>query len=152
MHAKVCSNSQSSDEINVYQSERSSFLICCHSLPTAYVVRREGYVRSTTGRLCFDSCLSFGLSTPGGGGTLMGGYPTSGSPHSPSDLTGRVPQWGVPHLRYPPLLDLAGGVPHLRYPPLSCRTWPGGGVPHLGSTWYAAVGMPLAFTQEHFLV
>ena len=63
------------------------------------------------------------------GGTLAGGYPTSGTP-TPSDLAGGYPQWGVPHLRYP-LSDLVGGypmgVPHLRYSPH--QTWPWG-YPH----------------------
>ena len=72
------------------------------------------------------------------GGTLMG-YPTSGTlPVRPSR---GVPWWGVPHLRYPPPSDLArseGGIPQQ------------GGTPP-SSTWYATVGMPLAFTQEDFL-
>ena len=71
---------------------------------------------------------------PGRGGTLMGGYPTLGTPLS--DLAGGYPTlgtpcqtWpGVPHLRYPPS-DLVGGYPnggpHLRYPPAR----PGWGVP-----------------------
>ena len=53
-----------------------------------------------------------------GGGTLMGGDPTSGTPIRPG--------WGVPHLRYPSIRPGWGtrrGVPHLRYP---CKTWPGG--------------------------
>ena len=71
-------------------------------LPTAYVVRREGYVLT---RLC--------LSTPGGGGfpgqVQMGvpcrGYPARGTPTSgtPSPcqtwLVSTLP--GVPHLGYP---------------------------------------------------
>ena len=60
--------------------------------------------------------------------TWLGGYscwgdPTSGTPHPPSDLAGgRYPCWGYP---------------------TSAHRW---------STWYAAVGMPLAFTKEDFLV
>ena len=54
------------------------------SLPTAYVVRREGYVLT---RVC--------LSVDTWGGTparsSRGGTP------------GGVPQWGVPHLGYPPV-------------------------------------------------
>ena len=55
-------------------------------------------VRSTTGRLCFDTCLSvcphLGGGTParsrwGGGYLSRGGYPTTGT--SPSDLAGGVP-------------------------------------------------------------
>ena len=111
-------------------------------------------VRSTTGRLCFDTCLSVclstGVGTParsrwregypsqvqlgghpwwGGGGTLGGGYP---------------PQY--PHQTWL-------GVPHLRYPPV--RPGRGGGIPEADNrwgTWYGAVGMPLAFTQEDFFV
>ena len=94
------------------------------------------------------------------------GYPCWGVPHLGyplSDLARRYPYWGVLHLRYPPHWTwLVGGtpvgVPHLG-PPLPSQTWPGGTparggrVPHLGwSTWYTAVGMPLAFTQEDFLV
>ena len=63
------------------------------------------------------------------------GVPTLGTPHQ----TWGYPNQGVPHLRYPPS-DLARGVPRQ-----------GGGTPP-SSTWYAAVGMPLAFTQEDFLV
>ena len=75
-------------------------------------------IRSTTERLCFDTCLSICLSTPRvvpqpgpawgvpllgypsqvqpGGYPLLGDYPTSGTP--PSDLGG-----GVPHFMYPPV-------------------------------------------------
>ena len=73
-------------------------------------------VRSTTGRLCFDTCLSvcphLGVPRPGPGG---GGYP------SQAQLEG-----------YPP----ARGVPHLRYPH---QTWPGG-TPAGG---YSTLGSPL---------
>ena len=70
---------------------------------------------------------------------------------------------GVPHLRYPPS-DLAWGVPlqggyptsGTLPPPDLVKEYPcQGGYPTAGnrwSTWYAAVGMPLAFTQEDFLV
>ena len=73
------------------------------------------------------------------------GYPNGGAPI------------GVPHLGYPPS-DLARWVPHqgvahLGYPPIGPgRGTPMGGYPTSGRTWYAAVGMPLAFTQEDFLV
>ena len=55
------------------------------SLPTAYVVRREGYVLT---RVCPSVCLShLGYppsdlakgGTPAGGGGGVGGYPTSGN-------------------------------------------------------------------------
>ena len=82
-----------------------------------------------------------------------GGSPTLGTPCQ--TWLGGTPAWGTPP-QVPPL-DLAGG--DLIYPTSGtpCQTWPGGypcwGVPHLGwSTCYAAVGMPLAFTQEDFLV
>ena len=101
---------------------------------------------------------------PGGGIPLPRGVPWQtwlgvpwwgGVPHL-SDLAGGYPDGGTPP-RVTPLLDLAGGgTPPQVHP---CQTWPGGGypnrgggVPHLGSTWYATVGMPLAFTQEDFLV
>ena len=99
-------------------------------------------VRSTRREVIVSLCLS--VHTSGGrGGTRPG--PAS---------------WGVPHLGYPPirpgwgvsqwggtppwvpLSDLAGGYPKGGYPTLDNR-W---------STWYAAVGMPLAFTQEDFHV
>ena len=75
-------------------------------------------VCSTTGRLCFDTCLSICLSTPGGGGypgrggVLQPGPAGGGVPHlryPPSDLAGGYPCWEVPHLGYPPPSDLAGG-------------------------------------------
>ena len=69
----------------------------------------------------------------GGGGTLLGGTPP------------RVP----PHQTWP-----VG--PHLRYPPIGLgRGRGGGGYPTTGNRWrtsHAAVVMPLAFTQEDFLV
>ena len=117
-------------------------------------------IRSTTGRLCFDTCLSICLSTPGGypsqvqpGGTPpqippirpAGGYPSCwGVP-----LRGGTPPRGYPTSGYPPSpSDMAGGypcrgVPHLGYPPVRpgwgypcqgvspCRTWPGGTPPQL---------------------
>ena len=62
---------------------------------------------------------------PGWGVPPTGGYPTLGDPPHPSDLAWGVPQWE--------------GVSHL----VQDNWW---------STWYAAVGMPLAFTQEDFLL
>ena len=71
-----------------------------------------------------------------------------------------APARGVPHFGYSPWSDLAGGYPTSGTPPY--QTWPG--VPLLrGSmmilsihtptrTADTAVGMPLAFTQEDFLV
>ena len=118
-------------------------------------------VRSMTGRLCFDTCLSGCLSTPRGrvprpgpdGGILQpgltrgypsqvqvrGGYPSQVQPGGYPTLgtpcqtwPGGIPAEGVPHLRYPPL-DLAGEFPHLGYPPLDLAGGtPARGVPHLG--------------------
>ena len=105
------------------------------------------------------------------------GYPTSGTPVRPgsglpqpgrSDLTGGTTPWVLPPS------DLAGGTPTRGTPPqvphqsgltggLSPaggippwvppgQTWlggtPMGGYPTVGNTWYAAVSMPPAFTQE----
>ena len=61
------------------------------------------------------------------GGTLTGGYPTSGTP--PSDLAGGVPQWGVTPPQVPPSRTWLG-VSHLGYPPLDlARGYPDGGTP-----------------------
>ena len=135
-------------------------------------------VRSTMARLCFD--MSVCLSTPGEGaparsrrgwgrevphlrypspsdlahgGTLMGGTPPQVPPHQ---AWWGVPQWGVPILGTPQS-GLMGGTPTGGYPIRPGRGYPpsdlaGGRYPTSGSTWYAAVGMPLAFTQEDFLV
>ena len=83
------------------------------------------------------------------GGTPAGGYPISGTPLS--DLAGdTLGGGGVLHLGYPPIgpgwggtppSDLGRGVP--LYPPSPRNRW---------STWYAALGMPLAFTQEDFRI
>ena len=90
-----------------------------------------------------------GLTTPVGGypgQVQMGGTPARSS------------QWGT-HLGYPPSQTWLGVAPHLEYPPPLSHLAGGypcwGGYPTSGnrwSTWYAAVGMPLAFTQEDFLV
>ena len=83
------------------------------SLPTAYVVRREGNVFTC---VCPSIHPSNCLSTLGGGvpqpGPGWGWYPSQGGT-----------QWGVPHLRYPPL-DLAGGVGWGVPLPPPRRTWP----------------------------
>ena len=104
-------------------------------LPTAYVVRREGYVLTHV-------CLSVNTW----------GYPSQGVPHRgyPHWTWPGVSQWRVPTW---PEGYLTEGTPP-RVPPH--RTGLGGtstgGYPISGSTWYAAVSMPLAFTQEDFLV
>ena len=82
-------------------------------------------VRSTTGRLCFDTCLSVdqfvcphlggypGQVQAGGGypsQIQLGGYPTLGIPPV-------SPGWGVPHLGYPLIrpgqegTPMGGGIP-----------------------------------------
>ena len=70
------------------------------------------------------------LSTPGGGGGTLARSSRGGGTRA-SSRGGTPPQ--VPPGRTP-----TGG-------------YPTSGTP-LSSTWYAAVGMPLAFTQEDFLV
>ena len=137
-------------------------------LPTAYVVR---------GTVMFSICshLGGGLrpGTDGGGfipARSNGGYPCQvwqggTPPHVPPVRPSQgYPDWGVPHLGYPPIRPVWGvpwqGVPNGGYPTLGTplvRPGRGGGVPHLIQdnrwiTWYAAVGMPLAFTQEDVLV
>ena len=64
---------------------------------------------------------------------LDGGYPQPGLDGVPPSITG----WGTPTI--PPSLD---GVPPL--PPIRQSS--------IASTCYAAVGMPLAFTQEDILI
>ena len=132
-------------------------------LPTAYVVR-DGrlyfhYVCQSTprrGRVPWPGPYKGGGGEPwagltGGGGTparsngggrypsqVHMGYPRWGTPWqgwgTPPARTG----WGIPDMGYTP-----NGVPPPPPPPVQDRKW---------STWYAAVGMPLVFTQEDFLV
>ena len=86
-----------------------------------------GYpARSSRGGTLPGGTLAGGY--PGGGVTWPGGYPGWGYPGQGGTLAGGYPGWGVP--------------------------WPGG-VPsqdNIGSTCYMAGSMPLAFTQEDFLV
>ena len=84
--------------------------------------------RSTTGRLCFDTCRSVCLSTPRGG--------------TPARSWWGVPLPGGTPPQIPPTGSAQGGTSAWGYP-TSGNRW---------STWYAAVGMPLAFTQGDFLV
>ena len=114
------------------------------------------------GRLCFDTCLSICLSvhregTPPGQvqtrgvpwpGPTGGGVPQPGPMGgTPSQVQWRYTQGGVPPSRngVPPWQ----GVPSTGrgYPPPRYRT-----TDDRWSTWYAAVGMPLAFMQDDFLV
>ena len=101
---------------------------------------------------------------PNWGGYPSRGYPTLGTPHQtwwgvpwrggyPTSGTPCQTWWGTPIWTWWPGVPQVGGTPP-QVPPVR----PGWGVPWLGgvpiwsSTWYAAVGMPLAFTQEDFLV
>ena len=118
--------------------------------------------------LCNISPECHGAATGGGyparsswGGYPAGGYPGRGYPG------GGYPAWGGTQVRYPPARSaggvpgggtLAGGVPRSGTPQPGQL---GGGVPcqgrypgqdNIGSTCYMAGGMPLAFTQEYFLV
>ena len=84
-------------------------------------------VRSTRREVIFSLCF-----TPHLGG---------GVPHLARGGTPAKSRWGVPQLGPmggPRGTSLAGGTP-----PVQDSIW---------STWYAAVDMPLAFTQEDFLV
>ena len=117
----------------------------------------------------YPSQVQVGVPQPGPGrGYPDGGYPNGGTSMGVSHLgypmsylaggypSGGYPNQGGPHLRYPPS-DLAGGYPDRGTPPQVppqsdlAGGYPTGGTP-LSSTWYTAVGMPLAFTQEDFLV
>ena len=93
----------------------------------------------------------------GGRGTTAGRYPCQRRRYpclGELPLPGGTPPW------VPPCQTWPGGYPDGGYPTLG--TPPSGlaggypmgvgGYPTSGSTWYAAVGMPLAFTQEDFLV
>ena len=105
---------------------------------------------------------------------LMGGVTWGGVPLTWSGPIGGYPsqvRWGVPKVGYP-LAGMGyppsrpGWVPPLDRQGITSRGTPqaagtpppptAGGIPPLQdnrwSTWYAAVGMPLAFTQEDFLV
>ena len=106
---------------------------------------------SMTGRLCFDTCLSIHPSTclsvcPQGGVPQpgpAGGFPLPGG--TPPQLPPSQVWWDVHEVGYPPSRDEV----------LPSQVWLGGITPiqdNRWSTWFAAVGMPLAFTQEDFLV
>ena len=131
-------------------------------------------IRSMTGRYCLHRCLSVNIS---GGGTpsqvWIGGYPISGLGRGGTPSQVQVGGYPISGLGGYPISG-PGGTPsqvHRGYPisglggyPIS---GPGRGVPHLRSRGipivpppgiastcygYAAGGMPLAFTQEDFLV
>ena len=99
----------------------------------------------------------FSLSPPGWGypGQVQTGgctptrsdgvYPSQGVPAQGTcrpGQDGEYPSQGAPTQGTPPS-DLARGYPTMGTPPVQDNRW---------STWYAAVGMPLAFTREDFLV
>ena len=75
---------------------------------------------------------------PAMGSTLSGGYPARGVPCWGNTLLGGYPARGGTQVRYPPQQGQPGGG----YP----------GQDNIGSTCYMTGGMPLAFTQEDFLV
>ena len=125
-----------------------------------------------TGRYCFLRCLS--VNSSGGGGTPSQVW-TRGVPHPRSGQAPPQPdlEWGTPPPRlgmgYPPRhrtgvppSDLGWGIPpghETGYPPGPEMGYPPGhgtGYPprqiSIASTCYTAGGMPLAFTQEDFLV
>ena len=131
-----------------------------------------GQLVSINSDVCgFDTCLSIHHSVcphlgegtwpgPRGGGVLLGGTPSGGYPTSDtplSDLAWGYPCGRVPHLRYP-RPGLTEGTPAGRgtSPQVSpIRPGWGGGYSTSCNRWstcYATVGMPLAFTQEDFLV
>ena len=97
-------------------------------------------VRSTMGRLCFDTCLSVcphlgGSTRPGPEGGVP--HPDPGRGYSPVEPArgypcwgGCVSCWGVPHLGYPPS-DLVGGYPCRGGVPCQGGYPAGEGVPHL---------------------
>ena len=105
------------------------------------------------------------LPGPAGGGTLAGGYPGQVPPLARSARRGGpgggVPDLGTPPPGYPPARVPPTRVPphippQLGTPPAGYPPWgvPGGypGQGTIGSTCSTAGGMPLAFTQEDFLV
>ena len=107
-------------------------------LPTAYVVRGKVTFRHVS--VHPSVCPREGGVTPPG----RDGYPSEGGTPTWPGRGGRS-RWG-----YPPAQVQMGGYPLAGVPP------PRQGVPPVQdnrwSTWYTAVGMPLAFTQEDFLV
>ena len=88
----------------------------------------------------------------------MGGTPSQVWGGTPAGVPLQSASWGTPH-RSTPLSASQGGYPG--YSPTGVPLHPGqipgwgGGTPYRSSiacTCYTAVGMPLAFTQEDFLV
>ena len=134
------------------------------------------HVRSTTEGYVFTGVC---LLTPGGGGTPANGGAVPKGTYPPRSRWGeRVPQGIYPPSRsrqggtYPPPGPDGGrgypkvstlhpgqdrGYPNVPTPDQGIYAPPSSqpglmGLDNIWSTWYAAVGMPLAFTQEDFLV
>ena len=126
-------------------------------LPTAYAVREE---------VIFSVCLSvhiwggggypiwlmgggYPIQVQVGGGypiqVQVGGAPAWGTPWQGMPTQGTPPQGGHPP-RVPPHPGLGGGPTQGTPPPPPSRS------SSIACSCYAAVGMPLAFTQEDFLV
>ena len=110
-------------------------------LPPAYVLRGKviftAHVRSTKeGNIYTWEYLSVHI--------VGGGYPVLG-------WGGVTPR---PGMGYPPDLGLGTSPWTWDWVPAPPQTWDWvpPGPPSMASTWYAAGGMPLAFTQEDFLV
>ena len=96
--------------------------------------------------------LGWGEPHPRGGGVPQPGLDSGGEPHPRGGTLARSGWWGY--------------TPQVRsgwwgYPPPPGQVWMVGGYPPThpptkqsskASTYYAAGGMPLAFTQEDFLV
>ena len=97
------------------------------------------------------------ISGLGGTPSQVLGYPISGLGGYPHHRSGGVPHLrsgGVPHLRSGGTPSQVWGGPHLRsgWVPLSPEMGQGTPPSSIASTCYVAGGMPLAFTQEDFLV
>ena len=89
-----------------------------------------------------------------GGGVSRSGTPLPPGYHPPIQVSqGGYLTWVPPHQGTPPSRS-AGGVPDLGTPPSGYPPRRGGdpGQDNIGSTCYTAGGMPLAFTQEDFLI
>ena len=141
----------------IYKFTKSINVYLWQFLPTAYVVRREGYVLTCVCPSVYPHLGGYPDQVQAEGCTLArsrwgypdGGYPISSTPHwtwPGGTLTGGTPPQVQPHQTWlggTPPSDLAGGYPDRGYPTsgtptlsdLARRGTPTrGGVPHLGST------------------
>ena len=156
-----CKRSKSttkSRKLHFGQFFRSPHCIDLCLLPTAYVVR--GKVMFWHVSVHPSVCLQGGVPQSG---PAWRGYPSQVQlGDTPAKSSQGVPWSGpvrqVPKMGYP---HRDGQVRTGRYPTWGNPTLPGMGLSPLPpppgqdsiwSTWYAVVGMPLAFTQEDFLV